>query len=129
VVVYLSVEQVDELHRAQIEQYGGHPGTRDAGALEAAVARPTMTFGGQDLYPDVAAKAAALMHSLLARHPYMDGNKRVAVHAALLFLVINGWAWDIDPDNLVEITMAAARGEMDVEPLTIWLRQHAWPPD
>jgi death-on-curing protein len=82
-----------------------------------------MTFDGHDLYPDMAAKAAALMHPLLTRRPFVDGNKRVAVHATLLFLAVNGWAWEISSDALEETTMAAARGERDIEPLTIWFRQ------
>jgi death-on-curing protein len=82
-----------------------------------------MTFGGEDLYPDVPAKAAALMHSLVLNHPFLDGNKRVGAQAALVFAYGNGWAPVITPRELVEVTMAAARGELDIEPLTIWFRQ------
>lgn len=82
-----------------------------------------MTFGGEDLYPDIAAKAAAPMHSLVLNHPYIDGNKRVGAHAAMLFLMLNGYQTDIPPEELEEITLVVARGKMDVEPLTIWFRQ------
>ena len=78
---YLSLEQVLDLHRVQIRRFGGATGLRDRGALEAALGRPQMTFGGEDLYPDVAAKAAALMHSLVMNHPFVDGNKRAGAHA------------------------------------------------
>lgn len=122
-ILYLSVEQVEELHRTQIEHYGGSAGCRDAGAIEAAVARPAMTFGGEDLYPDVAAKAAALMHSLVSNHPFVDGNKRVGAHAALVFIELNDWTANITPQELEDITMEVARGNIDVEPLTIWFRQ------
>ena len=122
-IYYLSPEQILDLHRFQVGRFGGHSGIRDRDALQAAAARPAMTFDGHDLYPDMAAKAAALMHSLLTRHPFVDGSKPVAVHATLLFLAVNGWAWEISPDALEGTTMAAARGEMDVEPLTIWFRQ------
>lgn len=122
-VVYLSLEQVDDLHATQIEHYGGSGGLRDRGALEAALARPAMTFGGEDLYPDMAAKAAAMMHSLVMNHPYVDGNKRVGAHAALLFLATNGYQAEITPKELEEITLTVARGEVDAEALAIWFRQ------
>jgi len=123
VILYLSVEQVLDLHGFQIEQYGGGAGLRDRGALESAVARPAMTFGGEDLYEDVASKAAALMHSLVMNHAFVDGNKRIGAHAALTFVLINGYEPSITPEELEETTLAVARGEMDVEPLTIWFRQ------
>ena len=122
-VIYLSVEQADELHAAQIEHYGGGRGLRDRGALEASLARPAMTFGGEDLYPDIAAKAGALMHSLVMNHPYVDGNKRVGAHAAILFRAANGYQADISPEELEKVTLTVARGEPDTEALAIWFRQ------
>ena len=107
----------------QIERYGGGKGLRDRGALESAVARPAMTFGGEDLYEDVASRAAALMHSLVMNHAFVDGNNRVGAHAALAFVLINGWEPSITPKELEETTLAVARGEINVEPLTIWFRQ------
>lgn len=122
-IVYLSVGQIEYLHRQQIQHYGGPSGVRDRGALEAASARPTMTFGGDDLYPDIATKAAALMHSLVVGHPFVDGNKRVGAHAAVLFAEINGAECEATNEELVEITLAVARGEVPVESLAIWFRQ------
>jgi death-on-curing protein len=87
---YLSVEQVRALHAEQLRLYGGARGLRDKGALESALARPAMTFGGEDLYEDLASKAAALMHSLVLNHAFVDGNKRVGAHAAILFVELNG---------------------------------------
>jgi len=82
-----------------------------------------MTFGGEDLYPDIAAKVAALMHSLVMNHAFLDGNKRVGAHAAILFLELNGYDPNITPDELEIVTLSVARGDMDIEPLTIWFRQ------
>jgi death-on-curing protein len=121
--IYLSIDQVDELHAIQLRHYGGSPGLRDRGALESAVARPAMTFGGEDLYSDLASKAGALMHSLVMNHPYVDGNKRVGAHAAVLFLLTNGQRLDAPPKELEEITLTTARGEIDAEALAIWFRQ------
>jgi death on curing protein len=123
VTAYVSLAQVLELHRRQIERFGGGKGLRDRGAVEAALARPQMTFGGEDLYPDVADKAAALMHSLVMNHPFVDGNKRVGAHACLLFLLANGVEPIFSSADLTEITLALARGEVSAEALSIWLRQ------
>jgi death on curing protein len=122
-VLYLSVAQLEELHDSQLSHYGGATGLRDRGALEAAAARPAMTFGGEDLYPDIAAKAAALMHSLVMNHLFVDGDKRVGAHAAPLFLALNGGLLAITPEQLEEVTLSVARGELDAESLAIWFRQ------
>lgn len=121
--VYLSADQVLELHRWQIRRFGGSAGLRDRGGLEAALARPQMTFGGEDLYPDLEAKAAALLHSLVVNHPFVDGNKRIGAAVAELFLSLNGADVLAGDDELVAITLAAARGEVSAEALSIWLRQ------
>lgn len=120
---HLSDEQLLQIHEAQIEQFGGSAGLRDRGGLESAAARPAMTFGGEDLYPDLAAKAGALMHSLVMNHPFVDGNKRVGAAAAELFVLLNESRLDASDQELEGVTLAVARGEMDVEPLTIWFRQ------
>jgi death-on-curing protein len=123
VIVYLSVAQVMNLHADQLELYGGASGLRDRGSLESALARPAMTFGGEDLYPDVASKAAALMHSLALNHPFVDGNKRVAAHAAVLFALSNGYEPMATPHELFDVTMAVAQGTVEAEALAIWFRQ------
>ena len=82
-----------------------------------------MTFGGEDLYPDEASKAAALLHSLVMNHGFVDGNKRVGAHAAMLFLALNGIQTSITPKQLAEITLTVARGELEADALAIWFRQ------
>jgi death on curing protein len=86
----LTVNDVIDLHRQVVEQSGGSFGVRDLGALESAVAQPQMTFGGEDLYPTVVDKAAALGFSLVMNHPFVDGNKRIGHAAMETFLVLNG---------------------------------------
>src|SRR5882672_11115391 len=78
--------RVYEIHEAIISETGGLPGLREATMLHSAVARPFATFGGQELYPTDFEKAGALFHSLIKRHPFMDGTKRTAFAAALFFL-------------------------------------------
>ena len=122
-IVYLSVDQILALHEALVDAFGGSAGLRDRGALEAAVARPAMTFGGEDLYPDLAAKAAALMQSLVLNHPFADGNKRVGMHAAEFLVERNSQALEADDDELERLTLTVAEGKVAVEALTIWYRQ------
>jgi len=74
---YVTLGEVVELHRRLLQATGGAAGIRDFGALESAVAQPKATFGGSDLYPTLAEKAAALCLALVQGHPFIDGNKRV----------------------------------------------------
>ncbi|MPZ17286.1 MAG: type II toxin-antitoxin system death-on-curing family toxin [Luteitalea sp.] len=125
--VYLATAQVRALHEALVRQFGGSQGIRDAGALEAALARPAMTFGGEDLYPDVHTKAGALLHSLVLNHAFVDGNKRAGVAAAELFLQLNGWLLDATDEEFEVLTLDTAQGNIEPEALAIWFRQHSRP--
>jgi death-on-curing protein len=125
VTVYLSLEQVLELHQLQVQGFGGSAGLRDRGALESPMARPQMTFGGEDLYPDVATKAAALLHSLVMNYPFVDANKRTGAFVAELFMNLNGVDLTAYDAELIDVTLSAARGELNAEQLSIWLRQRS----
>src|SRR2546427_1327420 len=83
--------RVYEIHEVIIAETGGLAGLREAALLHAAVARPFATFGGQELYPSDFEKAAALFHSLIKSHPFMDGTKRTAFAAAVYFLHERGY--------------------------------------
>lgn len=122
-ILYLSVDQVLDLHRDLVSAFGGTLAVREKGLLESAVARPTMTFDGEDLYPDLAAKAAALMHSLVMNHPFVDGNKRIGAASAELFVECNGSVILASDEEFETLTLALARGAVAVEALTIWFRQ------
>jgi death-on-curing protein len=121
---YLTVEQVLFLHARLIEETGGSHGIRDIGLLESAVARPQATFGGEELYPDVFSKAAALMHSLIRNHPFIDGNKRTGITAAALLLRANGFRLEASNAELEALALRVARGEPDAAEAAVWLREH-----
>ena len=87
---FLTLIEVLELHRKVIKQSGGAFGIRDIGLLESAIVQPRMTFGGEDLYPSLLEKAAALGFSIIMNHPFVDGNKRIGHAAMETFLVMNG---------------------------------------
>ncbi len=88
---------------------------RDVGLLEAACARPRASVLGEEAYPTLGLKAAAMLHSLVGNHALVDGNKRLAWLAAVVFLDLNGLTVDLDDDVAFELVMAAAEGHVDVE--------------
>jgi death-on-curing protein len=120
---YLSLEEIIALHANVTAQSGGILGLRDRGALESAVAQPEMTFGGENLYPTVAEKAAALGHSLIQNHPFLDGNKRVGHAAIEVFLVLNGYEISAPVDEQEQIVLTVANGRMSRAELGEWLRR------
>lgn len=122
---YLTVEQVLFIHMRLLTETGGSSGLRDLALLASAVARPQATFGGEDLYPDLFSKAAALMDSLIRNHPFVDGNKRVGITAAGLFLLRNGQRLTATNAELESFTLQVARSEASVEQITTWLRDHS----
>jgi len=124
-VEYLTVEEVLLLHARLIQRTGGSGGVRDMGSLESALTRPQATFEGQDLYPDLWSKAAALMQSLIRNHPFVDGNKRAALTATGLFLELNGYMLTASNDEAAHFALRAAVGEVDVEAMAAWLENHS----
>jgi len=124
---FLTVEGVLELHRRVVEQSGGARGVRDRGALESSVAQPRMAFGGEDLYPDLAAKAAALGFSLVGNHPFVDGNKRIGHAAMETFLVLNGAELAADVDDQERTILSLAAGTLSRDEFTAWVAGHVVP--
>ncbi len=124
---HLALGEVLELHRRIVEATGGAAGIRDLGALESALAQPRITFGGQDLYPELADKAAALGYSLIQNHPFVDGNKRVG-HAALeALLMLNGAELEAVVDDAERTILDVAAGRLTRGAFTEWVREHARP--
>ncbi|GAB4437578.1 MAG: hypothetical protein OHK0015_30410 [Chloroflexi bacterium OHK40] len=122
---YLSTEELLLIHQALIERFGGMPGITEAGfaRLEAAAAAPRQSAFGEELYPDLAAKAGALAHAVVRGHPFSDGNKRVAVAALDLMATLNGATLTADNDEVYAMAMAAAEA-MGREELIAWVREH-----
>lgn len=120
---YLSLLEVLDLHRQIINQSGGALGIRDLGALESAIAQPRMTFGGEDLYPTIVEKAAALGFSLIMNHPFVDGNKRIGHAAMETFLVLNGLEINALVDEQERVILQLASSEIEREDFVEWLKQ------
>jgi death-on-curing protein len=108
--VFLSLDEVLEIHQQQIERYGGSAGLRDAAGLESAVATPQATFGGEFLHASIPSLAAAYLFHLSQNHPFIDGNKRAGTNAAITFLLMNNWTPNFDEDELVDLVLSVASG-------------------
>jgi death on curing protein len=121
-VRFLSVQDVLAIHEDTVLHEGGLSGLRDAGLLESAVLMPQQQFGGEYLHPGLPEMAAAYLFHLCRNHAFLDGNKRVAVLAALIFLRVNGVEGLPEPDALEAITLEVASGARGKGELTEWLR-------
>ncbi len=121
-IIFLSVDDVLLLHTDTIDIDGGSHGVRDHGLLDAAVAMPRQQFGGSYLHEDLAAMAAAYLFHLAQNHPFVDGNKRAAVMAALSFLHLNDIEQLPAPQELEIVTLQVAAGELSKDALTQWVR-------
>lgn len=120
----LSKNQVTALHSALIREFGGIDGIRDEGLLESALAAPFQTFGGEPVYPSLQAKAAQLGFGLIRNHPFVDGNKRIGAHTMLVFLVVNGIELRYEQQELIDIVLSVAAGQIDRQRLLQWILDH-----
>jgi death-on-curing protein len=124
--IWLDVEILIDLHAEQLALFGGPDGIRDQGMLESALGRPInkFTYGEGDL----AALAAAYAFGIARNHPFVDGNKRAAFGALIVFLGLNGIDFLVPPESATAMILSLAAGEVDEEGLTRWIRDN-WPPE
>ncbi len=121
---FLTLLEVLDLHRKIIERSGGTVGIRDLGLLESAIAQPRMTFGGDELYPSLPEKAAAIGFSIIMNHPFVDGNKRTGHAATETFLVLNSMEINSSVDEQERLVLAIASGELGRKEFVEWLQQN-----
>lgn len=124
-VTYLSPAQILAIHSLMIKRFGGSEGVRDLGLLESAAGRPAASFDGQDLYPTIFDKAAALLQSLLKNHPFIDGNKRTALASSAIFLQFNGWRLTNSHQEEIDFALAVDNGRLEVREISTWLKKHS----
>lgn len=122
---FLTIEDVLAAHADQIDRYGGGHGVRDLGLLDSAVAQPRSQFGGAYLHEDLFSMAAAYLFHITQNHPFVDGNKRAAAVAALMFLDLNGVTIAAPTGALYDITIAVASGKADKAAAAEFFRSHA----
>lgn len=119
---HLTVEIVKEIHVAALEGFGGAEGVREPSLLESAVAAPQVTIGGYSPFADLAEVAAAYLFYLCRNHPFLDGNKRTALGACLVFLRLNGVEPKPDSVKWESLTFAIAAAQIDRDEATKQLR-------
>ena len=120
--LHLTVEIVLEIHAEAIAQFGGSEGLRDYALLESAIAAPQASFGGVSPFSDAVDVAAAYLFYLCSNHPFIDGNKRAALGACLVFLRLNGFTLAPDGDDWESLTLAVAEGSLNRADVTGRLR-------
>ena len=123
-IAFLTLEDVLALHDELIRRYGGNPGLRDAGLLEAALAMPQAGFGLQYFHEFPHEMGAAYLFHLVRNHAFIDGNKRVALACAILFFKINRVPYSITEEEAVELTISAASGQINKNAVTEFFRRH-----
>lgn len=123
--VYLDIETIITIHKMQIDEHGGLDGIRNMGGLESAVAQPQATFGSEDLHLTIFDKAAAYAFYIAESQSFIDGNKRVALASALIFLALNGYEFTEDQPKFYDAMIAISSGELDKEGLSNLFRE-AW---
>jgi death on curing protein len=126
-LVLLTLDEILALHADQIDRYGGSGGVRDLGLLQSALAMPKASFGGEYLHGSVPEMAAAYLFHLVRNHPFVDGNKRAGLAAALAFLGLNGLWLEADPDELVEHVQDVAQGAVVKAEVAEFIRKHVVP--
>lgn len=121
-MLYLTLEQILDIHDQIIAQTTGSPGITNPGLLESAIAQPQMTFAGQELYTTLPEKAVALGFSLIKNHPFMDGNKRTGHAAMEVFLILNGFEINANVEEQEQVILQVASGEITREEFIHWLQ-------
>ena len=120
---HLTVAIVREIHTEAIAKFGGSDGVRDLALLESAVAAPQAGYGGKSVYADIVEVAAAYLFYLCRNHPFIDGNKRAALGACVVFLRLNGIEPKADGPEWEELTLSVAASVLDRDETTARLRK------
>ncbi len=123
----LYLNELLDLYQDLMAQSGGSPGIREMVVIESALAQPFATFGGEDLYPTLAEKAAAMGFSLIKNHAFVDGNKRIGHAAMETFLFMNGYEIDASVDEQEQIVLGVAAGTLHRDEFSAWVADHLIP--
>lgn len=120
----LTLEQLLQIHALVVNSTGGGMGLRDIGRLESAIATQTQSVFGEELYPSAIEKTAAIIRSIIADHPFVDGNKRTAMLAGLTLLKTNGVRFMAQAGEIEDFAVKVATAKLDVPAIALWLHEH-----
>ena len=123
-MIKFSSEKVKLLHQLMAEATGGSVGVRDEGLLDSAIEGAFATFDGVELYPSKEEKAAKLGYSLIPKHAFVDGNKRIGVYVMLSFLELNGIHIEAADKDVVSLGLGVADGSMEQKDILDWIHKH-----
>jgi len=123
--LFLDLEEVLEIHNDQIKRYGGTGGIRDLGLLQSALATPQAGSSTEYYHADLFEMAAAYLFHIVKNHPFLDGNKRTGIAAALVFLELNGVEFRATNEALVDTVLAVAEGTLQKSGITEFFRKHS----
>lgn len=123
-MIELTLEQILELHALVINETGGSIGLRDLGRLESSIATQSQNVFGQELYPTIEDKTAAIIRSIIADHPFVDGNKRTAMIAGLTLLNLNKKKFLFSPGEIENYAVNIATDHLDIPQISVWLLAH-----
>ena len=123
-MITLTTDEIIELHEKLANATGGSTGVRDFGLLESAVLSSYQSYGGQDLYPTIIEKAARTAYAVCKNHPFIDGNKRVAVTSMLIILRMNDTSLLYTQQELITLGLGIADGSIGYEDIVAWLHAH-----
>jgi len=123
-MITLTTDEIIELHEKLANATGGSTGVRDFGLLESAVLSSYQSYGGQDLYPTIIEKAARTAYAICKNHPFIDGNKRVAVTSMLIILRMNDTSLLYTQQELITLGLGIADGSIGYEDIVAWLHAH-----
>ena len=123
--VFLGLDEALEIHRDQMERYGGSFGVRDMGLLQSALAMPQAGSGGQYFHADLYEMAAAYLFHIVKNHPFVDGNKRAGAMAAFSFFKLNGITLKAPESAFEKVVLSVAEGTMDKAAIAKFFRKHS----
>jgi death on curing protein len=127
-ISYITLDTVLAIHDDMVERYGGSHGIRDLGLIQSAIARPQSSFDGEDLYRSIFDKAAALFHSLMFNHAFVDGNKRTTIVSTARFLSLNGYELEVDKKEFVAFPLRVENKHLSIEEISKWLEKNSKKP-
>ncbi len=121
---FITLAEAVAIHDDLISDFGGSFGLRDEGLLESALAQPQASFFGELLHPTISDQAAAYLYHIARNHPFIDGNKRTALGVMEAFLILNGYELDFTEQEIYDLVLAVAQGQMEKIELSELLQLH-----
>jgi death on curing protein len=124
---YLTMEEVIYIYSETVQRTGGTPGINDEAALESILAKPLVTFEGEELYPDIFTKVAVLLYAMITRKPFAADNKQTAMMCSLFIMRSNGYSIIATQESIVDLVEGTEAGKYTVDHLVNWFRRNTTP--